>query len=119
MRLGGILPPMLESEALASAALQGLAWLGFDARSCAALEPLARCTSTVTAWASRASRARLWTTAKDMSCIMPVPAQAQSPGVLGIAHEFGASRSVLGPRRHKHVEAGADSSIGRIGMLSA
>jgi magnesium chelatase family protein len=33
MRLGGILPPMMESEALASAALQGLAWLGFDARS--------------------------------------------------------------------------------------
>ena len=28
--------------------------------------PLARCTSTVTAWACKASSARLWTTAKDM-----------------------------------------------------
>ncbi len=29
--------------------------------------PLARCTSTVTGWACRASSARLWTTAKDMA----------------------------------------------------
>ena len=82
--------------------------------------PLARCTSTVTAWACSASSARLWTTAKDMDVHH---ASAARPGSNRPAHQIGsrvgALRPIVGRVARGDVEAGADSPNWRSGTLSA
>jgi hypothetical protein len=54
--------------------------------------PLARCTSTVTAWATKASSARLWTTAKDMAAHHASAATAFAQAYASVSLHIGALR---------------------------